>query len=78
MTVTISHPPLLIWYARCPTLTALGLVANRGVLQREFLRENVALVSVRENSTPAVRQGPWHARSRRFRGDRYGARNDRR
>ena len=57
MTVTVSHPPLLIWYARCPTLTALGLVANRGVLQREFLRENVALVSVRENSTPAVRQG---------------------
>ncbi len=50
-------PAPLIWYARCPTLTALGLIANRGVLQREFLRENVHLVSVRENSTPAVRQG---------------------
>ncbi|MBW8882533.1 MAG: ABC transporter substrate-binding protein, partial [Asticcacaulis sp.] len=34
-----------------------GLIANRGVLQREFLRENVYIVSVRENSTPAVRQG---------------------
>jgi len=50
-------PAPLIWYARCPTLTALGLIANRGVLQREFLRENVHLVSVRENSTPGVRQG---------------------
>jgi len=47
----------LIWYARCPTLTAVGLVANRGVFQREFLRENVHMVSVRENSTPSVRQG---------------------
>lgn len=53
----LSRSSLLIWYARCPTLTALGLIANRGVLQREFLRENVATVSVRENSTPAVRQG---------------------
>ncbi len=52
-----SAPAPLIWYARCPTLTALGLIANRGVLQREFLRENVHLVSVRENSTPGVRQG---------------------
>ncbi|CAL4866312.1 hypothetical protein MMA231_00552 [Asticcacaulis sp. MM231] len=50
-------PAPLIWYARCPTLTAMGLVANRGVFQREFLRENVHLVSVRENSTPSVRQG---------------------
>ena len=49
--------PQSVWYARCPTLTALGLIANRGVLQREFLRENVYIVSVRENSTPAVRQG---------------------
>ena len=47
----------LIWYARCPTLTALGLLANRGVLQREFLRENINLVSVRETHTPSVRQG---------------------
>ena len=55
-----SEPPSpapLIWYARCPTLTAMGLIANRGVFQREFLRENVHLVSVRENSTPSVRQG---------------------
>jgi ABC-type nitrate/sulfonate/bicarbonate transport system substrate-binding protein len=52
-----SAPAPLIWYARCPTLTALGLIANRGVLQRAFLRENVHLVSVRENSTPSVRQG---------------------
>jgi ABC-type nitrate/sulfonate/bicarbonate transport system substrate-binding protein len=55
-----SEPPgpaPLIWYARCPTLTAMGLIANRGVFQREFLRENVHLVSVRENSTPSVRQG---------------------
>lgn len=51
-----SHP-LLMWYARCPTLTALGLIANRGVLTREFLRENVSLVPVRDNTTPAVRQG---------------------
>lgn len=50
-------PAPLIWYARCPTLTATGLVANRGVFQREFLRENVHMVSVRENSTPSVRQG---------------------
>ncbi|ESQ91249.1 thermophilic desulfurizing enzyme, TdsB protein [Asticcacaulis sp. AC460] len=49
--------PQSIWYARCPTLTALGLIANRGVLQREFLRENVYIVSVRENSTPQIRQG---------------------
>lgn len=49
--------PQSVWYARCPTLTALGLIANRGVLQREFLRENVYIVSVRENSTAAVRQG---------------------
>ena len=61
--MTTSRPPAaahsasLIWYARCPTLTALGLVANRGVLQREFLRENVNLVSVRETHTPSVRQG---------------------
>lgn len=47
----------LIWYARCPTLTATGLVANRGVFQREFLRENVQMVSVRETDTPSVRQG---------------------
>lgn len=53
----VPAPAPLIWYARCPTLTALGLIANRGVLQREFLRENVHLVSVRENSTPGVRQG---------------------
>jgi ABC-type nitrate/sulfonate/bicarbonate transport system substrate-binding protein len=54
-----SEPPgpaPLIWYARCPTLTAMGLIANRGVFQREFLRENIHLVSVRENSTPSVRQ----------------------
>ena len=49
--------PQSVWYARCPTLTAMGLVANRGVFQREFLRENVYIVSVRENSTPSVRQG---------------------
>ncbi len=47
----------LIWYARCPTLTAMGLVANRGVFQREFLRENVNMVSVRETNTPSVKQG---------------------
>lgn len=47
----------LVWYARCPTLTATGLVANRGVFQREFLRENVRMVSVRETDTPSVRQG---------------------
>ena len=56
-TPDVPAPAPLIWYARCPTLTALGLIANRGVLQREFLRENVHLVSVRENSTPSVRQG---------------------
>jgi len=47
----------LIWYARCPTLTALSLVASRGVFQREFLREGVYMVSVRETSAPSVRQG---------------------
>ncbi len=47
----------LIWYARCPTLTALSLVASRGVFQREFLREGVYMVSVRETSQPSVRQG---------------------
>lgn len=52
-----SGPAQLVWYARCPTLTALGLIANRGILQREFLRENINVISVRENSTPAVRQG---------------------
>ncbi len=52
-----THNTSLVWYARCPTLTATGLVANRGVFQREFLRENVDMVSVRENSTLAVRQG---------------------
>jgi len=56
-TPDVPAPAPLIWYARCPTLTALGLIANRGVLQREFLRETVHLVSVRENSTPGVRQG---------------------
>jgi len=54
---TPNHTVPLIWYARCPTLTAIGLVANRGVFQREFLRENVNLVSVRETNTPSVRQG---------------------
>jgi ABC-type nitrate/sulfonate/bicarbonate transport system substrate-binding protein len=52
-----SPHPLLMWYARCPTLTALGLIANRGVFQREFLRENVSVVSVRDNATPGVREG---------------------
>lgn len=47
----------LIWYARCPTLTALSLVASRGVFQREFLREGVYMVSVRETSAASVRQG---------------------
>ena len=47
----------LIWYARCPTLTAMGLVANRGVFAREFLREHVYVVSVRENSQASVREG---------------------
>lgn len=47
----------LVWYARCPTLTALSLVASRGVFQREFLREGVYMVSVRETSAPSVRQG---------------------
>ena len=55
--VKTSATPQSVWYARCPTLTAMGLIANRGVLQREFLRENVYIVSVRENSTPSVRQG---------------------
>lgn len=52
-----SMPSQLVWYARCPTLTAMGLLAHRGALQREFRREPVNLVSVRENSTPSVRQG---------------------
>ncbi len=47
----------LIWYARCPTLTAMGLIANRGIFQREFLRENVNMVSVRETNMPSVKQG---------------------
>lgn len=51
-----SGPVPLIWYARCPTLTALGLVANRGVFQREFRRENIGLVSVRESAAASVRQ----------------------
>lgn len=55
--VTSPASASLVWYARCPTLTATGLVANRGVFQREFLRENVSLVSVRETNTPSVRQG---------------------
>jgi ABC-type nitrate/sulfonate/bicarbonate transport system substrate-binding protein len=46
----------LIWYARCPTLTALGLVANRGVFQREFRRENIGLVSIRESAAASTRQ----------------------
>ena len=52
-----DHSTPLIWYARCPTLTALSLVASRGVFQREFLREGVYMVSVRETSAPSVRQG---------------------
>ncbi len=52
-----GHSVPLIWYARCPTLTAMGLVANRGVFQREFLRENINMISVRETNTPSVRQG---------------------
>ncbi len=52
-----DHNAPLIWYARCPTLTALSLVASRGVFQREFLREGVYMVSVRETSAPSVRQG---------------------
>ncbi|MDC7684585.1 ABC transporter substrate-binding protein [Asticcacaulis sp. BYS171W] len=56
-TSTATMPSQLVWYARCPTLTAMGLLANRGALQREFLREPINLVSVRENSTPSVRQG---------------------
>ncbi len=52
-----AGPAPLIWYARCPTLTAMGLVANRGVFQREFRKEQVHMISVRENSTPSVRQG---------------------
>ncbi|MGZ3305774.1 MAG: ABC transporter substrate-binding protein [Asticcacaulis sp.] len=52
-----SRPPL-IWYARCPTLTAMALAASQGVFQREFFqRDGVNMVSVRENSTPSVRQG---------------------
>lgn len=50
-------PSQLVWYARCPTLTAMGLLAHRGVLQREFRRDPVNFVSVRETSLPSVRQG---------------------
>ncbi|MFT4089158.1 MAG: ABC transporter substrate-binding protein [Asticcacaulis sp.] len=50
-------PSQLVWYARCPTLTAMGLLAHRGALQREFLREPINLVSVRETSQPSVKQG---------------------
>ncbi len=54
----LSNGPVpLIWYARCPTLTAIGLVANRGVFQREFRRENIRLISVRESAAAAIRQG---------------------
>lgn len=49
--------PPLIWYARCPTVTAMALAASRGLFQRAFLREGVYMVSVRENSTPSVQQG---------------------
>jgi len=49
--------PPLIWYARCPTLTAMALAASRGVFQRTFLREGVYMVSVRETSAPSVQQG---------------------
>lgn len=52
-----SMPSQLVWYARCPTLTAMGLLAHRGVLQREFRRDPVNFVSVRETSLPSVRQG---------------------
>ncbi len=52
---TSSGPVPLIWYARCPTLTALGLLANRGVFQREFRRENIGLVSVRESAAASIR-----------------------
>ena len=58
--VSPPSPPIaapLIWYARCPTLTAMGLVANRGVFAREFLREHVYIVSVRETSQASVREG---------------------
>ncbi|MFT3998564.1 MAG: ABC transporter substrate-binding protein [Asticcacaulis sp.] len=50
-------PSQLVWYARCPTLTAMGLLAHRGVLQRAFRRDPVNFVSVRETSLPSVRQG---------------------
>jgi len=50
-------PAQLVWYARCPTLTAMGLLAHRGALQRAFLRDPVNFVSVRETSQPSVRQG---------------------
>jgi ABC-type nitrate/sulfonate/bicarbonate transport system substrate-binding protein len=52
-----SSHPLLMWYARCPTLTALGLIANRGVFQREFLRENISILPVRDNADETVRKG---------------------
>lgn len=52
-----SMPAQLVWYARCPTLTAMGLLAHRGALQRAFLREPINLVSVRETSQPSVKQG---------------------
>jgi ABC-type nitrate/sulfonate/bicarbonate transport system substrate-binding protein len=55
--IPLSNGPVpLIWYARCPTLTALGLIANRGVFQREFRRENIGLVSVRESAAASIRQ----------------------
>jgi len=54
---TEPMPSQLVWYARCPTLTAMGLLAHRGVLQREFRRDPVNFVSVRETSLPSVRQG---------------------
>ncbi len=47
----------LIWYARSPTLTAMSLTASRGVFQREFVREGLYMVSVRETSSPSVQQG---------------------
>ena len=50
-------PPLSVWYARCSTLTAFGLVVNRGLLKREFLHDNIDLLSVREGTTTEVRHG---------------------